>query len=502
LARLIVVSNRVAVPGGDVGSQVGGLAVAVRSLLKHQGGIWFGWSGMVSTNEEVAITTVRHSDISYVVTSLAKSDYQEYYNGFANRVLWPILHYRLDLAEYSRRDLSGYRRVNAQFASQLDALLQPDDVIWVHDYHLIPLAQMLRERGRRNHIGYFLHVPFPPPDILTALPNHDWLIPQLGAYDLVGFQTENDAVNCARYLERECGFRKQAKFAYQVGERSVRLGVFPIGVETAKFSRLARHAVHSPLVSNVLDSLAGRAMVIGVDRLDYSKGLVQRLDAFERFLAIHPDWRHKVTYLQITPKSRSEIQEYADLERTIGQAAGRINGAYGEAAWTPIRYVNRPYSRSALAGLYRSACVGLVTPLRDGMNLVAKEYIAAQDAKNPGVLILSRFAGAAAECGAALIVNPYDPEAVAGSIAQALTMSPDERKSRHETLFRVISGNDLASWGERFLAALTEPAELRVEDEKLALAPEPDAWERAGDHDVIQATHAGGMSSASGPNQI
>jgi len=479
LARLIVVSNRVLVPGGDVGSQVGGLAVAVRSLLKRQGGIWFGWSGMVSTNEDVAITTVRHSDISYIVTSLAESDYQEYYNGFANRVLWPILHYRLDLAEYSRRDLSGYRRVNAQFARQLDELLEPDDVIWVHDYHLIPLAKMLRERGNRNRIGYFLHVPFPPPDILTALPNHNWLIPQLSAYDLVGFQTENDAVNFARYLESECGFREHAKFAYQTAERPVRLGVFPIGIEATKFSRLARRTVRSPLVSNVLDSLAGRAMVIGVDRLDYSKGLAQRLDAFERFLATHPEWRGKVTYLQITPKSRSEIREYADIERTIGEAAGRINGAYGEAAWTPIRYVNRAYSRSALAGLYRSACVGLVTPLRDGMNLVAKEYIAAQDAENPGVLILSRFAGAAAECSAALIVNPYDPEAVASSIAQALTMSQEERRSRHEMLFRVICENDLTSWGKRFLAALTEPAELLLRDEKLGLAPELDTWEHA-----------------------
>ena len=477
MARLIVVSNRVVVPGDDAGNQVGGLAVALRSLLKRQGGIWFGWSGMVSTNEDVAITTVRHSDISYVVTSLAKSDYQEYYNGFANRVLWPILHYRLDLAEYSRRDLSGYRRVNAQFARQLGDLLKPDDVVWVHDYHLIPLARMLRERGHRNRIGYFLHVPFPPPDILTALPNHDWLIPQLGAYDLVGFQTENDAVNFARYLEGECGFQKSADFTYPTGERSVRLDVFPIGIETAKFSRLARRTVRSPLVSNVLDSLAGRAMMIGVDRLDYSKGLAQRLDAFERFLATHQEWRGKVTYLQITPKSRSAIREYADIERTIGEAAGRINGAYGEAAWTPIRYVNRAYSRSALAGLYRSARVGLVTPLRDGMNLVAKEYIAAQEAANPGVLVLSRFAGAAAECGAALIVNPYDPDAVASSIAQALTMSLGERQSRHERLLRVICENDLASWGERFLAALTEPAEVRLEDEKLGLAPELETWE-------------------------
>jgi len=469
LARLIVVSNRVAVPSGD--SQAGGLAVAVRSLLKRHGGLWFGWSGTVSADGDAATRTIQRGDMSYVVTDLVEADYQEYYNGFANRVLWPILHYRLDLAEFSRRDLSGYRRVNAHFANELNNLLQPDDVIWVHDYHLIPLAKMLRDRGHANRIGYFLHVPFPPPEILTALPNHEWLIPQLSAYDLVGFQTENDAMNFARYLENECKLQKRGEFSYQTPERTVRVGVFPIGIETHEFSRLARWSVRSPLVRGVLDSLAGRAMMIGVDRLDYSKGLAQRMDAFERFLAVYPDWRGKVTYLQITPKSRSEIQEYAEMERTISEAAGRINGAYGEIAWTPIRYVNRAYSRSVLAGLFRSARAGLVTPLRDGMNLVAKEYIAAQDPEDPGVLILSRFAGAAAECTAALLVNPYDPETVATSISHALSMPLDERRTRHQALFQVISDNDLNSWGEHFLAVLTKDEASPPRREELDVPP-------------------------------
>jgi trehalose 6-phosphate synthase len=212
-------------------------------------------------------------------------------------------------------------------------------------------------------------------------------------------------------------------------------------------------------------------MMIGVDRLDYSKGLAQRMDAFERFLAVYPDWRGKVTYLQITPKSRSEIQEYAEMERTISEAAGRINGAYGEIAWTPIRYVNRAYSRSVLAGLFRSARAGLVTPLRDGMNLVAKEYIAAQDPEDPGVLILSRFAGAAAECTASLLVNPYDPETVATSISHALSMPLEERRTRHQALFQVISDNDLNSWGEHFLAVLTKDAATPPWPERLGLAP-------------------------------
>jgi trehalose 6-phosphate synthase len=471
LARLIVVSNRVAVPDRNSDSQAGGLAVAVRSLLKRHGGIWFGWSGTVAADGDMTTRTITRGGMSYVVTDLLEADYQEYYNGFANRVLWPILHYRLDLAEFSRRDLSGYRRVNGHFATQLAELLRGDDVIWVHDYHLMPLAKMLRDRGYGNRIGFFLHVPFPPPEILTALPNHEWLIPQLSAYDLIGFQTENDAINCARYLENECRLKKRAHLTYEAAERTVRVGVFPIGIETNEFNRLARRSVRSPLVQGVLDSLAGRAMVIGVDRLDYSKGLAQRLDAFDRFLSVYPDWRGQVTYLQITPKSRSEIQEYADMERTISEAAGRINGTYGEAAWTPIRYVNRAYSRSALAGLYRAARVGLVTPLRDGMNLVAKEYIAAQDSEDPGVLILSRFAGAAAECTAALLVNPYDPETVATSIAHALSMPLEERRTRHETLFHLISENDLKSWGEVFLATLTKKPDLPLWHEQLGLRP-------------------------------
>ena len=454
MARLIVVSNRVSVPSRD--NQAGGLAVAVRSLLERHDGLWFGWSGTISTDVEPATTVVQRGGISYVLTDLAEVDYDEYYNGFANRVLWPILHYRLDLAEFSRRDLSGYRRVNAHFSNQLSALLRPDDVIWVHDYHLMPLAKMLRDHGHRNRIGFFLHVPFPPPEIVTALPNHEWLIPQLSAYDLVGLQTENDATNCARYFENECRLQKLGHFTYQVAERTVRVGAFPIGIETAEFSRMARRSVRSPLVTNVVESLAGRAMMIGVDRLDYSKGLAQRLDAFERFLAVYPDWRGKVTYLQITPKSRSEIQEYAEMERTISAAAGRINGAYGEVAWTPIRYVNRAYGRGVLAGLYRSARVGLVTPLRDGMNLVAKEYVAAQDADDPGVLVLSRFAGAAAECTAALLVNPYDPESVATSIARALSMPLEERRTRHRELFQVVSEHDLKAWDESFLSALLQ----------------------------------------------
>jgi trehalose 6-phosphate synthase len=460
LAQLVIVSNRVAIPEKSATQRAGGLEVAVNAAFKHRPGTWFGWSGKVTTYPKAATRKMLHGQVTYITLDLSKEDHREYYNGFANRVLWPILHYRVDLAEFSRRDLSGYLRVNDHFARELHEVLGPDDLVWVHDYHLMPLAKALRGLGHKNRIGFFLHIPCPPPEMLTALPHHERLIPSLCDYDLVGFQTGDDAFNFSRYLTRECGLHSH-DFNFMVGDRTMRVDVFPVGIETGAFARLAQRSERLPLVQRVLESLAGRALIIGVDRLDYSKGIAHRLSAFERFLHTQPDWRGKVTYLQIAPKSRSEIPEYADIEQGIGAAAGRINGAYGEADWTPIRYVNRAYSRSTLAGLYRAARAGLVTPLRDGMNLVAKEYIASQNPDDPGVLILSRFAGAAHECKAALLVNPYDPDSVAIAIGRALSMPMAERRERHKSLFEVLSHNDIQYWADRFLGELERvPAAL------------------------------------------
>ena len=460
--RLAVVSNRVSVPTGDGAKRAGGLEVALRPALQRNGGVWIGWSGKIAARDQLRTRSIRHKNVEYVVTDLTKHDYQEYYNGFANRVLWPILHYRLDLAEFARRDLTGYFRVNDHFATQLEKVVAEDDLIWVHDYHLIPIADALRRRGRSNRIGFFLHVPFPPPEVLAAMPKHRQLIPLLMQYDVVGFQTAGDAGNFVRYLISECNHARDLRVleidghqtALSLNGRQTRIGHFPVGIEPRVFQRLARRNMRSPLVQEMVASLDGRLLVIGVDRLDYSKGLVQRLDAFDHFLASHCDWIGKVTYLQITPANRSEIPEYAELEQALGAAAGRINGKYGEVSWTPIRYVNRVYSRAALAGLYRTARVGLVTPLRDGMNLVAKEYVAAQDPDDPGVLILSRFAGAAIEFRRALLVNPYDAESVAGAIAQALAMPLEERRARHQALLAEIHGYDVDRWQCEFLATL------------------------------------------------
>jgi trehalose 6-phosphate synthase len=448
------------VPDGS--ARAGGLEVAIRAALRRRGGLWFGWSGRVAEDDPGPAKTVVQDNISYVTIDLRKDDYDEFYNGFANRVLWPILHYRMDLAEFTRRDLGGYFRVNEYFANNLEKMLKPDDVIWVHDYHLIPFAKALRERGHKNRIGFFIHIPCPPPEILTALPNHEQLIPALGHYDVVGFQTETDATNFSRYLVNECGIKRIVNGeSFLIDGRTVEVGVFPVGVETEAFSRLARRAIESGFAREVVESLSGRAMIIGVDRLDYSKGIPERMDAFERFLTNFPDWRNKVTYLQITPRSRTGIPEYTDISRKVGEAVGRINGTFGEASWTPLRYINKAHSRTALAGLYRAARAALVTPLRDGMNLVAKEFVAAQDGEDPGVLILSRFAGAARECGAALLVNPYDPEGVAIAINRALSMPLSERRQRHAQNYRVLMANDITHWAERFLTTLEMPVLAR-----------------------------------------
>jgi trehalose 6-phosphate synthase len=457
LARLIAISNRVSVPAKGNVTRAGGLEVALAAVFAGNPGIWFGWSGRIVADGETKSQTTRIEDQQYTVIDLTKAEHNEYYSGFANRVLWPILHYRLDLADYSLRDLSGYLRVNQRFADELSKLIAPDDILWVHDYHLIPLAKSLRELGFENRIGFFLHTPLPPPEVLTALPSHDKLFPALCFYDLVGFQTEIESMNFARYLISECKYPSRDLKTFLVNGRDVKLGVYPVGISIDEIRRWAVHSNESALVGRVRTSLNERNLLIGVDRLDYSKGIIARMEGFELFLDGNKQWRNKVAFLQITPRSRSGVREYAELNRQVDAAVGRINGSFGEADWTPIRYVNQSYARSTLAGLYRSARVALVTPLRDGMNLVAKEYVAAQSEQDPGVLVLSRFAGASRECEGALFVNPYDIESISQAIRLALEMSLEERRNRYHATMKRLSQNDIKDWGKRFIADLEEP---------------------------------------------
>jgi trehalose 6-phosphate synthase len=461
VSRLVVVSNRVP-PPADKGARAGGLAVALSAALEERGGLWFGWSGETSEGESEAARSRREGNVEFSLVDLTERDVEEYYNGFANRALWPLLHYRLDLADFERQDVSGYFRVNAFFARVLAPQLKPDDVIWVQDYHLIPLAAELRARGIENRIGFFLHIPWPPPDIWFAMPVHRRLFEAFTAYDLIGFQTDYDAENFASGLVREGIGAEVRPGLFRAGNREFRVGHFPIGIETEKFAALAAEAADNPLVRRMKSSMTDHSLIIGVDRLDYSKGIDQRMLSYERFLRNNPAYHGKVVYLQVTPKSRSDVPEYAEMQRQVAETAGRINGAYGHLDWTPIRYINRTIKRSTLAGLFHMSNVGLVTPLRDGMNLVAKEFVAAQDPDDPGVLVLSRFAGAARELRSALLVNPYDMENTANAIAMALSMRRPDRVARWREMYDQLVKNDVNHWCSSFLDLLEEPPVLKA----------------------------------------
>ncbi|MDI3262246.1 MAG: alpha,alpha-trehalose-phosphate synthase (UDP-forming) [Fulvimonas sp.] len=448
--RLVVVSNRVAMPR-EVAT--GGLASAMRAALAERGGLWFGWSGKVT--ERPQMHRSHEGGIDYVTIDLDRADYCDYYAGFANRALWPLFHYRPDLVDYQRSHLEGYLRVNRLFAQKLAKLLRPDDVLWVHDYHLIPLAAMLRELGVRNRIGFFLHIPLPAAELLIVLPRHRELLGTLASYDLVGLHTVRDLRALENYFLHEIGgaMRPGGRLRAPDG-RVFQAGVFPISIDTAAVAQAARDSIKLPAVQQLKESVQDRALIIGVDRLDYSKGLPQRFAAFAQLLEETPELRQQVTYLQIAPPSRSDVPEYRHLRRELERAAGHINGKYATPDWVPIRYVNQSFPHEVLSGYCRTARVGLVTPLRDGMNLVAKEYVASQDPEDPGVLVLSRFAGAAQELGDTLLVNPADLTEVTEALVRALSMSLRERKARWRAMMDVLEKHDLTAWRESFLEAL------------------------------------------------
>ncbi|WP_119678203.1 alpha,alpha-trehalose-phosphate synthase (UDP-forming) [Indioceanicola profundi] len=465
MSRLVVVSNRVGLPSSR-GGRAGGLEVALTEALQAKGGLWFGWSGQVAEATSTAPKLTTLNDITYATVDLGHSDHRPYYEGYANGALWPIFHYRLDLLRYVREEFDGYLRVNARLAAMLAPLLQPDDVIWVHDYHLIPLASELRRLGVGNRIGFFLHTPLPSPDVLVALPGHAALTEALAAYDLVGFQTRRDLHAFQSYIREEAGGEVTDDGHILAFSRVFRAGAFPIGIDTPTMETLSTEAAESEEARRLRDSLAGRSLIIGVDRLDYSKGLPHRLAAFEHLLATRPEHRGNVTLLQIAPPSRSALAQYKALRRELEQAAGRINGRFAEFDWTPIRYVGRTHRRELLAGFNRTARVGLVTPLRDGMNLVAKEYVASQNPDDPGVLVLSRFAGAAQELTGALRVNPLNMEETADALHRALIMPLAERRARWEVMMEGLRRNTVGAWVDGFLSLLRRPSD-QAEQEPL-----------------------------------
>jgi trehalose 6-phosphate synthase len=451
--RLVIVSNRVAVDSRK--SDSGGLAVAIHAALENAGGIWFGWSGKIEEAVSGEPETVARGPLTYATLHLSRRDFEEYYLGFANRVLWPLFHLRAALVEYSRQDFAGYLRVNRLFARALAPMLLPQDLVWIHDYHMIPLGRELRRLDQSQKLGFFLHTPFPPAELLRVLPNHRDLVEALCAYDLVGFQTKSDLHGFCDYLLRWAGAEDLGHGMLRAFGRIVQAQVFPIGIDVAAVAAQAAAADSSRHMRRLRQSLGDRTLMIGVDRLDYSKGLPARFAAFGQLLETYPETRGRIVFMQIAPPSRSEVPEYQEIRRTLAASAGNINGRYGEFDWTPLRYINKSFSHRILTGFFRAARIGLVTPLRDGMNLVAKEYVASQPADDPGVLVLSCFAGAAQELGEAVLVNPHDIEGMVDGIRQGLTMSLGERKERWTAMMATIERNDITHWRDSFIAALT-----------------------------------------------
>lgn len=466
--RLVVVSNRVAVT--QDAARAGGLAVALSELLKKTGGVWFGWSGKVSDQPNSHPKTERRGGVTIATVDLSSDDYDEYYSGFANSELWPLFHYRIDLANFDREHYQGYLRVNRRFAHAIKRMLKKNDLIWVHDYHLLAFGEELRRMGCNHALGFFLHIPFPATEVLTTLPVHDVIVRAMFAYDLIGFQTETDLRCFLNYVVNEAGGAVHEDGRVTAFGRTIVADVFPIGIDTENFSGFATSKNAMEHRRRLEKVLRRRLAIVGVDRLDYSKGLAERFRAFERLLEQYPENHGKVTFVQIAPTTRADVPEYQHIREELEGIAGSINGEYSEFDWTPLRYINRSFSRQALAGIFRLSRVGLVTPLRDGMNLVAKEYVAAQSGHNPGVLVLSRFAGAAQHMDGALIVNPYDIQGVADALQRALNMPLAERKRRWQTLVKPVRENDVVRWRESFLdrlkAVAAAPQELAPGDRR------------------------------------
>jgi trehalose 6-phosphate synthase len=438
---------------GELATAQGGLAVALTAALRECGGLWFGWSGELTERFTGDIAFSRADGVTTATVDLEEQDIDEYYNGYANRTLWPLFHYRIDLAEYEREFAGGYQRANERFADTVRPLIEPEDAIWVQDYHMIPLGAELRKRGCKNRIGFFLHIPWPPRRLLNTLPEAKALVETMFAYDVVGFHTNEWLQSFCDFAIDELGATVEGSTVH-VGGREVRLIACPIGIDADEFSKMAASDAAKRMTAIMRESANGRQMIVGVDRLDYSKGLEERFLGYDRFLTEHPEERKEVFLLQIAPPSRGAVESYRQIRAALEGLSGRINGEHADLDWVPIRYVNRNYSRDLLAGVYRAARIGLVTPLRDGMNLVAKEYVAAQDPEDPGVLILSRFAGAAAQLQDALLVNPHSAEELSDAIRTALLMPLDERIERWKRMKANVDAEDVLWWRKRFTDAL------------------------------------------------
>jgi alpha,alpha-trehalose-phosphate synthase [UDP-forming]/trehalose-phosphatase len=453
--QLLAVSNRLPdlrSATGPPGRNVGGLVSALEPALERRKGLWLGWSGRVCPGDTAGPVGLKEDGAPRLAwVDFPQSWIEEYYNGFSNRTLWPLFHGFPSKVQIREKSWETYSKVNDAFAAMVVDLVPPEATIWVHDYHLLLLARALRARGHKGPIGHFLHIPFPSADLLRILHSAEEVLESVLEYDLLGFQTQRDLENF-RHAAGALPSTRVADDAVSYRDRRVRLGKFPIGIVPEQYEPV--DADSSVEIRSLLEAIAPAKLILGVDRLDYSKGIVERLNAFGRLLEMRPELRGRVSLVQVSVPSRADIPDYAEQRSLVEAVVGRINGELGDGRWVPIRYLYRSYQRPQLAQLYRAADVGYVTPLRDGMNLVAKEFVAAQDAASPGVLVLSRFAGAAEELHDAVLTNPYHMEGMARDLARALDMPLDERRERHRKLRAVVERSTAVTWAEEFLRTL------------------------------------------------
>ena len=457
--RLLAISNRLPDlrtpedPSDARKRSVGGLVSALEPALSARGGLWLGWSGRTLPGDQPSLVEVMEEaspPIAWI--DLPQSWSERYYNGFCNRSLWPLFHTFPARVRFHDAEWEAYEAANEAFAEAAMGIVDPDVTIWVHDFHLLLVAGALRRRGHRGPIGLFLHVPFPGPDLFSMIPWADRLLDGLLSFDLIGLHTRWFVDNLRHCVAALTPARVGDDVIEHRGRR-VRVAAFPIGIAPEGFQEPPEPAMAEEITS-LLNAIAPSRLIVGVDRLDYTKGIPERLRAFARMIHEHPDWRGKVSLVQVSVPSRADVPDYAEQRREVENAVGRINGELGEASWVPVRYLYRSYPRNELSQLYRAADVGYVTPLRDGMNLVAKEYVAAQDPEDPGVLLLSRFAGASFELSDAVLTNPWHEEGMARDLDRALRMPLEERRAQHRKLLAAVHRTTAASWAEDFLTAL------------------------------------------------
>ena len=435
---------------------VGGVGTTFLRLLEQQGGLWIAWSGN-SRKSPARLLMPPDSDpprFEILFCPLAERDISNYYYGMCNRALWPLMHLMTANCHFNALHWRYYESVNRAFASMAAAEAADDDVVWVQDFHLALVPRLLREQRRSLSIGIFWHVPFPPEQIFRVFPWRAELLEGMLGANLIGFHTRSYVVQFLNCCERILGLRVD-RTRNEVATRNgrVRVGAFPLGIPADYFARLAETPRVQERTERIRRAVRTPYLVLGVDRLDYTKGIIERLKGFERFLESNPAYHRRVTLVLIAVPSRTKVADYAMLKRELDEVVGRIIGHFSSEGWVPIRYLYTQFGAEDLIAYYNAADVALLTPLRDGMNLVAKEYIAAHT-RDDGVLILSEFAGAAEELTQALLVNPYDIDAIAARLKQALEMSAAERAARMRSMRTQVHRNNLEHWSEIFLSAL------------------------------------------------